>query len=69
MTNQKSSHKKLMHEINRFISIQPTVQQTVVCSRPLCTYCGIFSPKKNWFFLNEKFCPQKVEKTSLKSCS
>ena len=27
-----------------------TEKPTEVCSRPLCTYCGIFSPKKNWFF-------------------
>jgi hypothetical protein len=38
--------------------LEATVKPTVVCSRPLCTYCGIFSPKKNGFFEKEKF-PQK----------
>ena len=30
--------------------IRTTVQPTVVCSRPQCTYSGIFSPKRKWFF-------------------
>ena len=30
--------------------LQPTVYPTVVCSRPHCTYSGIFSPKKKLFF-------------------
>ena len=75
-----------------------TDKRTDVWSRPLCTYCGIFSPKKTgfseikivpkkkknftFFLCNFSvrtlqcfqiffffFCPQKVEKTSLKSCS
>ena len=33
-----------------FTTIFPhTVQPTVVCSQPLCTYSGIFSPKKPGF--------------------
>merc|ERR1712008_83004 len=80
--------------------IGATDKRTDVWSRPLCTYSGIFSPKKTGFSekkilpKNKKnfflpffyatfqcgrynvfefffffFCPQKVEKTSLKSCS
>ena len=26
------------------------IPSTLVCSRPLCSYSGIFSPKKTWFF-------------------
>ena len=37
------------YQITSSIWSMATVQQTVVCSRPLCTYCGIFSPKKNGF--------------------
>ena len=33
-----------------FQIVLSTVQPTVVCSRPLCSYSGIFSPNKNWFF-------------------
>ena len=74
-----------------------TDKRTDVWSRPLCTYSGIFSPKKTGFSEKKNssqiffflpffyatfqcgrynvfksfffFCPQKVEKTSLKSCS
>ena len=32
-----------------------TDKRTDVCSRPLCSYSGIFSPKKNWFFWDKIF--------------
>ena len=38
--------------------LQFTVYPTVVCSRALCTYCGIFSPKKNGFS-EKKIFPEK----------
>ena len=43
---------------------QPTVYPTVVCSRPQCTYSGIFSPKKNCFFLKNF---ENILATALKS--
>ena len=46
--------------ISGFIPI--TVQPTVVCSRPLCIYCGIFSPKKKWVFPRKKYFPKKIKK-------
>ena len=30
-------------------------EHSIVCPRPLCTYSGIFSPKKNGFQKNSKF--------------
>ena len=36
-------------------SVVPTDKRTDVCSRPLCSYSGIFSPKKNWFFWDKIF--------------
>ena len=32
-----------------------TDKRTDVCSRPLCSNSGIFSPKKNWFFWDKIF--------------
>ena len=44
-----------------FTTIFPhTVQPTVVCSQPLCTYSGIFSPKK-MVFLKKKNFPKKIK--------
>ena len=36
-------------------SCSATDKRTDVCSRPLCSYSGIFSPKKNWFFWDKIF--------------
>ena len=38
-----------------FQIVLSTVQPTVVCSRPLCSYSGIFSPKKKLVFLKYFF--------------
>ena len=45
-------------EISLMIShVLSTVQPTVVCSRPLCTYSGNFSPKKMVFLKKKCFPP------------
>ena len=45
------------HNMNSLLAVRTlhTDKRTDVCSRPLCSYSGIFSPKKNWFFWDKIF--------------
>ena len=45
-------YKGIFFKISTFLN---TDKRTDVCSRPLCSYSGIFSPKKNWFFWDKIF--------------